>query len=494
MKKNIHYIKTFQGNSYMYNMQLNRISLLHPSLAKLINSNNSDDNCLNKEAKISNDYYVEKYNYLRRHNWLNNNIDDIKFADLNIEDIKSELANISQVIFEVTDSCNLKCKYCGYGELYDNYDIRQDHKLDPIGAIKLLDYLNDLWNSKKNKSYKKKVHISFYGGEPLLNMDFIKKIISYIENLNNKNRSFTFSMTSNAILLDQYMDFIASKNFELLISLDGNSNNTEYRVNKKGKPIFDKLIKNIDLLKNKYPDYFNKYVNFNAVLHNKNNINEIIDFINNKYSKIPTIGELNTLGIKDDKKEIFWGMYKNKKENLEQLKNSEKVQEDMFVESINYKDLVTFLYAYSGYIYMDYNELLYKEMTKEEEFLPTGTCIPFSRKLFVTVNGKILPCERIGHNNFLGSIKNNNININLEDIKSKYNNYYQKIRRKCKYCYLYKTCQLCIFNINSQENKDSYCSNFTNEKSFRNYLSTQMSFLEKHSFRYKDIMSNILIK
>ena len=54
---------------------------------------------------------------------------------------------------------------------------------------------------------------------------------------------------------------------------------------------------------------------------------------------------------------------------------------------------------------MDYNELLYKEMTKEEEFLPTGTCIPFSRKLFVTVNGKILPCERIGHNNFLGSIR-----------------------------------------------------------------------------------------
>lgn len=161
MKKNIHYIKTFQGNSYMYNMQLNRISLLHPSLAKLINSNNSDDNCLNKEAKISNDYYVEKYNYLRRHNWLNNNIDDIKFADLNIEDIKSELANISQVIFEVTDSCNLKCKYCGYGELYDNYDIRQDHKLDPIGAIKLLDYLNDLWNSKKNKSYKKKFILVF---------------------------------------------------------------------------------------------------------------------------------------------------------------------------------------------------------------------------------------------------------------------------------------------------------------------------------------------
>lgn len=30
-----------------------------------------------------------------------------------------ELANLKQLTFEVTDACNLKCKYCGYGEFYN---------------------------------------------------------------------------------------------------------------------------------------------------------------------------------------------------------------------------------------------------------------------------------------------------------------------------------------------------------------------------------------
>jgi predicted nucleic-acid-binding Zn-ribbon protein len=34
------------------------------------------------------------------------------------------LANLSQLVFEVTDACNLKCKYCGYGEFYNDYDSR----------------------------------------------------------------------------------------------------------------------------------------------------------------------------------------------------------------------------------------------------------------------------------------------------------------------------------------------------------------------------------
>jgi len=52
-----------------------------------------------------------------------------------------------------------------------------------------------------------------------------------------------------------------------LISLDGNAENMAYRVDLSGNPSFDIIIKNIDTLRNKYPDYFEKKVNFNAVLH-----------------------------------------------------------------------------------------------------------------------------------------------------------------------------------------------------------------------------------
>lgn len=34
--------------------------------------------------------------------------------------------------------------------------------------------------------------------------------------------------------------------------------------------------------------------------------------------------------------------------------------------------------------------------------IPTGTCIPLVKRMFVTVTGKILPCERIGQQFALG--------------------------------------------------------------------------------------------
>lgn len=42
-------------------------------------------------------------------------------------------------------------------------------------------------------------------------------------------------MTTNAILLDRYMDFLAENEFRLLISLDGDEKGQSYRVDTKGK-------------------------------------------------------------------------------------------------------------------------------------------------------------------------------------------------------------------------------------------------------------------
>jgi uncharacterized protein len=48
------------------------------------------------------------------------------------EDIIYQLANLKQITFEVTDVCNLKCTYCGYGEFYNDYDKREFSNLPII--------------------------------------------------------------------------------------------------------------------------------------------------------------------------------------------------------------------------------------------------------------------------------------------------------------------------------------------------------------------------
>lgn len=57
------------------------------------------------------------------------------------DEVLSSLVNLRQLTFEVTDACNLQCKYCGYGDLYFGYDKRETKFLAFEQGRILLDYL-----------------------------------------------------------------------------------------------------------------------------------------------------------------------------------------------------------------------------------------------------------------------------------------------------------------------------------------------------------------
>ena len=413
---------------------------------------------------------------------------------LSANDIKYHLANTPQITFEITDACNLKCTYCGYGQFYSDYDTRENKRLPAEKAIILLDYLHQLWTSSLNASINRNTYISFYGGEPLLNMPFIQTIVEYVENrLPSRLRHFTFSMTTNALLLHKYMDYLVKHNFNLLISLDGNKENTSYRVDIKSNPAFDKIVSNVNLLREKYPDYFDKRVNFNAVLHNRNSVESIYRFFRENYNKIPSIGELNNMGIRPEMQETFMKTYRNSEESLHQSEHYDAIEREMFVKSGNYRSLTTYLIQYSEFVYKDYNELLLgKDYPKR--IIPTGTCPPFSKKVYVTVNGKLLTCERIGHQFALGEITDTGVELDFEEIARKYNRYYAKLDKQCKACYNKRTCIQCIYNLPDIDEPKVICHGFMSKSDFDIYRNTQLSFLAGHPEDYHRIMTEIIVK
>lgn len=409
-------------------------------------------------------------------------------------DIKKCLANTPQITFEVTDACNLKCEYCGYGRFYSDYDERKKQLLPTEKATRFLDYLFDLWNSPLNTSINQNVYISFYGGEPLMNFPFIQKVVNHLQDANCKTRCFTFSMTTNAILLNRYMDYLVEQKFNLLISLDGDEYSTSYRINGAGKNAFDKIVQNVDLLKEKYPEYFEKHVDFNAVLHNRNSVDSIYSFFKSRYNKIPSIGELNSSGIREDMIEEFNKTYKGSTESLLQSEHYSEIEKDMFLKSPTYHSATVFLMQYSEFRFKDYNELLYGK-TKSEFILPTGTCLPFSKKVFITVNGKILPCERIGHQFALGQINDDTINLDFHAIANKYNAYYSKMDNVCKKCHNKKACVQCVFNLpDIDEDKVPTCLGFMDKKSFEMYKKTQYTFLARNPDAYYRIMNDVILE
>lgn len=410
------------------------------------------------------------------------------------DSIVSALANLPQLVFEVTDACNLRCKYCAYGEFYEDYDCRENKMLSTEKAIRLIDYLAKYWSSNLNVSADKKITISFYGGEPLLNFTFIEAIVKHIKNnIHCPHRRFSFSMTTNAMLLHRYMDFLQENCFHLLISLDGNKENDGYRMDKVGHSSFERVVANVDILQKKYPDYFLRYVNFNAVLHNKNSVESIYRFFKEKYDKIPRISELNNVGIRKDKLEEFNRTYKNSQESLRQAEHYEEIERDMFMNTGNYQSLTLYLHQYSGFVYRDYTDLLFDKREAENiRRIPTGTCLPFSKKMFVTVNNKILPCERIGHQFALGKIGETEIELNPEWIANKYNDYYARMEAQCSRCKNQKACIQCLFNLKDVESA-IVCFGYMTDKDFRNYVNRQMYFLERNPEMYKKIMEDVIV-
>jgi uncharacterized protein len=416
-----------------------------------------------------------------------------KFIPIDGKLVENNLKSLRNLVFEVTDQCNLNCKYCGLAELYTGYDNREGKIMLSFEKAKvIIDYLLALWEQNYSHDCIFPTTIGFYGGEPLLNMVCIKKVIEYLEHSENVGRCFFYSMTTNAMLLDKYMDYLADKKFRLLISLDGDETAQSYRVDHSGNNSFNKVFRNVKLLQQKYPDYFENLVNFNSVLHNRNNVEPIYNFFLKNFNKKPMISQLNVSGIRESKIEEFRQMYQNTSESIKKADNCELLESEMFAESPQIYRLISYIYNRSGNVFKTYNELFREHSNMN--FIPTATCLPFSKKMFITVNGKVLQCERIDHDFELGYVYDDHIELDYNHIALQHNKYIFKTIHQCANCAIKFQCDQCVYHIPDIRNDCPRCINMYSKKELDRQDIEIFDYLYNHPFYYKKILKEIVIR
>lgn len=151
---------------------------------------------------------------------------------------------IKALCLHVSHDCNLRCRYC-FASTGD-FGTGKRMTMDAETARRAIDFVVEKSGARRN------LEVDFFGGEPLMAMDTVKKTVEYarsIEKAHNKN--FRFTITTNGVLLDdETIDYINREMSNAVLSLDGRQEINDYMrptVNGKGSyelilPKFQKLV------------------------------------------------------------------------------------------------------------------------------------------------------------------------------------------------------------------------------------------------------------
>ena len=151
--------------------------------------------------------------------------------------LKEKTSNVVKALcLHVAHTCNLNCAYCFASQ--GKYAGERALMSFETGK-RALDFLIE------NSGTRRHLEVDFFGGEPLMNWDVVKRLVAYARTREKETgKEFRFTLTTNGILIDD--DVIEFSNREMsnvVLSLDGRKEiHDAYRVDYKGEGSYDKIV------------------------------------------------------------------------------------------------------------------------------------------------------------------------------------------------------------------------------------------------------------
>lgn len=157
-------------------------------------------------------------------------ISDLNYAESLDATGPAIVGNRVELQLFTTLRCNLRCTYCslGVGEV--------------VGSQRKPTYtFDDLDAFIREQLGEREIYVTFYGGEPTLNLAFMIEAMQRFPN-------FRFQLQTNGTLLHRLPDTVLSRLSNVLVSIDGGERITDgYR----GRGIYRKVVSNIGAIRDR---------------------------------------------------------------------------------------------------------------------------------------------------------------------------------------------------------------------------------------------------
>lgn len=150
--------------------------------------------------------------------------------------LKNKNSGIKALCLHVAHTCNLNCSYCFAAQ--GKYQGERALMSFEVGK-RALDFLIE------NSGNRKNLEVDFFGGEPLMNFDVVKKLVEYARSIEKEHsKNFRFTLTTNGVLIDDdVIDFCNREMNNVVLSLDGRKEvHDRLRKDYKGNGSYDLIV------------------------------------------------------------------------------------------------------------------------------------------------------------------------------------------------------------------------------------------------------------
>ena len=339
---------------------------------------------------------------------------------------------LAKITLQVTQGCNLRCKYCIYSEDINVHQRSHSNKrMNWEIAKRSVEFLLE------HSVDSHKVNIGFYGGEPLLEFPLIKRTVKYAKELFD-GKKISFALTTNGTLLtDEILAFFEEEDIHLVISLDGpKAIHDKSRVFPDGQGSFDTVIKNFERIKLCFPEYAKK-VSFSMVMDPANDfdcINEIV------------------IASEDMNRHTFHASIVDKSYDEAIVSSSEvyswKYQYQQFLALLSIwgrypsEKVSAISRGAIGMLLGDAKHLKLSGPLRSTD-APSGPCVPGQLRLFVDAEGKFFPCERVSENSGATCIGSLDSGFDICNA-AKLLNVGDITKDVCRKCWSFRHCTVCV--------------------------------------------------